>query len=144
MVGSIWNLIIPLKIKIFVWLVLQRKVLTKDILLRRGWSSSSSCVFFSYLEIFDHIFIHCSFSCNFWHNFNRFNNGGIFFILESFSGIWESTLYLSIDSHVFAQSLLCIYGWMFGNYKTQWFFKGLWSIHFVLFTLMFFLNLSCI
>jgi zinc-binding in reverse transcriptase len=45
MVGSIWNLKIPLKVKIFIWLALQGKMLTKDVLLCRGWSGSASCVF---------------------------------------------------------------------------------------------------
>jgi zinc-binding in reverse transcriptase len=55
-VGSVWNLKITLKIKIFIWLALERRVLTKNALLRRGWSESASCVFCSNLEIFDHIF----------------------------------------------------------------------------------------
>jgi zinc-binding in reverse transcriptase len=56
MVGSVWKLKIPLKIKLFIWLALQGKILTKDVLLRRGWSGFTYCVFCTILESFDHIF----------------------------------------------------------------------------------------
>jgi zinc-binding in reverse transcriptase len=36
LVGSVWKLSISLKIKIFIWLALQVKILTRDVLLRRG------------------------------------------------------------------------------------------------------------
>jgi zinc-binding in reverse transcriptase len=58
MVGYVWNLKIPLNIKKFIWLALQEIILTKDVLLCRGWLGSASCVFCTSLESFDHIFFY--------------------------------------------------------------------------------------
>ncbi|OAY84833.1 hypothetical protein ACMD2_23389 [Ananas comosus] len=35
--SKIWNLKVPLKVKVFSWLVLKKRVLTRDILCKRRW-----------------------------------------------------------------------------------------------------------
>jgi hypothetical protein len=42
-----WKAKIPLKIKIFMWLVMQNAILTKDNLLKRKWVGGPSCAFSS-------------------------------------------------------------------------------------------------
>jgi hypothetical protein len=42
---KIWKSKIPLKIKIFMWLVSQDAILTKDNLCKRKWKGNSSCAF---------------------------------------------------------------------------------------------------
>lgn len=39
----IWKIKIPLKVKFFCWLVVRRKVLMKDNLLKRGWLGADTC-----------------------------------------------------------------------------------------------------
>jgi zinc-binding in reverse transcriptase len=56
LVGSVWKLSILFKIKFFIWLDFQAKILTRDVLLQRWWTVSASCVFCTYLESFDHLF----------------------------------------------------------------------------------------
>ncbi|OAY70654.1 hypothetical protein ACMD2_25377 [Ananas comosus] len=41
---DIWRLRIPLKVKVFCWLVLTKKIPTIDNLLKRGWTGNTSCV----------------------------------------------------------------------------------------------------
>jgi hypothetical protein len=55
----IWKAKIPLKIKIFMWLVSQNVILTKDNLIKRRWKGNSSCAFCSENENGGHLFFEC-------------------------------------------------------------------------------------
>jgi zinc-binding in reverse transcriptase len=55
----LWHLPIPLKIKKFMWLVVQNKILTKDNLIKRGWCGSELCTMFPNQEIVVHLFVTC-------------------------------------------------------------------------------------
>jgi hypothetical protein len=52
----IWKSKIPDKIKIFMWLLKQRVVLTKDNMLIRNWQGSLNCYFCGARESNDHLF----------------------------------------------------------------------------------------
>jgi hypothetical protein len=55
-----WWIKIPLKIKVFMWLTLHNSILTRDILIRRGWKGKDSrCCFCDELETIDHLFFEC-------------------------------------------------------------------------------------
>ena len=71
---SIWKSHIPLKIKIFLWLVRKNKILTKANLKIKGWQDDSFCVFCSQLETTDHLFVSCSYSKSIWDWITSFNN----------------------------------------------------------------------
>ncbi|XP_020110397.1 uncharacterized protein LOC109725566 [Ananas comosus] len=56
----IWNLKIPVKIKVFIWLLLRKRLPTADILLIRGMHVNQNCAFCAILtESCDHIFNDC-------------------------------------------------------------------------------------
>jgi hypothetical protein len=55
----IWKAKIPLKIKIFLWLVEQNAILTKDSLSKRKWKGNSSCAFCTENETSNHLFFEC-------------------------------------------------------------------------------------
>nr|CAD1841608.1 unnamed protein product [Ananas comosus var. bracteatus] len=58
---DIWRLRIPLKVKVFCWLVLRKRLPTIDNLLKRGWTGNTSCVLCgSELETLDHLFTQCA------------------------------------------------------------------------------------
>lgn len=57
---KIWKSKIPAKIKIFLWLLLNNAVLTKDNLLRRKWVGSPTSYFCSQEETVTHLFFQCS------------------------------------------------------------------------------------
>ncbi len=58
-----WKIKSPLKVKIFVWTILHRKVLTADNLAKRGWQGVESCVLCQEdSETLDHLFIGCAFT----------------------------------------------------------------------------------
>lgn len=55
----IWKAKIPQKIKIFMWLIHNNAILTRDNLIKRKWPGDASCVFCNDLESIDHIFFLC-------------------------------------------------------------------------------------
>jgi hypothetical protein len=63
---GIWNIKISLRIKVFLWIVFKKSVLTKDNLVRRGWSGDETCRFCSNKETMDHIFLVVQWLGFFW------------------------------------------------------------------------------
>jgi len=55
----IWKAKIPYKIKIFIWLLEQNAILTKDNMIKRGWVGDPACYFCSLPESCDHLFFQC-------------------------------------------------------------------------------------
>ena len=75
---TIWKSHIPLKIKVFLWLLKQDRILTKTNLVRRGWHGNTNCLFCGDEESTTHLFITCPFSKAIWswiatHNGFNFN-----------------------------------------------------------------------
>jgi hypothetical protein len=64
---NIWKWDIQLKIKLFIWMAAEKKILTWDALQKKGWEGPG--VFYlckhDYEDI-NHIFIHCTFLKTVW------------------------------------------------------------------------------
>jgi hypothetical protein len=56
---DIWKAKIPLKIKIFMWMVAQKAILTKDNMIIRKWQGDLGCYFCGDDENIDHLLFHC-------------------------------------------------------------------------------------
>jgi hypothetical protein len=56
---GIWKAKIPLKIKIFMWLVAKRAILTKDNMIIRKWQGDPGCYFYGAGENVDHFLFQC-------------------------------------------------------------------------------------
>ena len=63
---KLWFIKVPAKIKVFLWLVTKRSILTRDVLKNRGWEGCTKCPFCSNEESIDHIFIHCPLARYIW------------------------------------------------------------------------------
>jgi zinc-binding in reverse transcriptase len=107
--GSAWKLHVPLNIKLFIWLALRNKILTKEVLVHRGWPGSLSCCFCSSTETMDHLFVSYDISFTFWSKFNCYNTRGIFLIIDTLNNLSHSTICLSADNRKYAQSLISIF-----------------------------------
>ncbi len=58
--SKVWSTRAPLKVKIFIWLILRGRVLTTDNLRKRGWAGDDCCTLCSSeSESVDHLFIGC-------------------------------------------------------------------------------------
>ena len=62
----LWKLKIPLKIKIFLWFLHRKVILTKDNFIKRHWQGSKQCAFCQQDETVDHLFINCFFTRHIW------------------------------------------------------------------------------
>jgi hypothetical protein len=62
----IWKLKVPLKIRIFMWFLNRKVILTKDNLVKRQWTGCTKCVFCDAPESIDHLFISCPFAKLVW------------------------------------------------------------------------------
>ena len=57
---------VPLKIKIFMWFLYRRVLLTKDNLAKRNWQGCKTCCFCDKEESIQHLFISCPFAKILW------------------------------------------------------------------------------
>jgi hypothetical protein len=55
----LWKIKVPLKIRIFMWFLHRRVLLTKDNLAKRNWHGSKKCCFCNQDESIQHLFISC-------------------------------------------------------------------------------------
>ena len=62
----IWKKKVPLKIKIFMWFLYRKVILTKDNLTRRNWHGCKKCCFCDQDETIQHLFITCPLACMVW------------------------------------------------------------------------------
>jgi hypothetical protein len=60
---------LPHKIKVFLWLVRYKKILTKDNLFKRHWQGSLDCVFCGLMESIGHLFFQCPMTRFVWRIF---------------------------------------------------------------------------
>jgi hypothetical protein len=65
----LWKTRLPYKIKVFLWLVRYKKILTKDNLFKRHWQGNLDCVFCGLLESINHLFFQCSVARFVWRIF---------------------------------------------------------------------------
>lgn len=56
---TLWKLKLPMKIKVFLWLLLHRSILTKYNLPKRDWHGEKKCKFCAMDESIDHLFFSC-------------------------------------------------------------------------------------
>lgn len=57
--GFVWRSKVPLKIKVFLWQILNNKLQVANNLVKRGWKGSSRCCLCYCDENIDHIFFKC-------------------------------------------------------------------------------------
>ena len=55
----LWKLKLPLKIKVFLWLIHRGVILTKDNLAKRNWHGRMKCCYCSNNETIQHLFFEC-------------------------------------------------------------------------------------
>jgi hypothetical protein len=62
----IWKMKVPLKIRIFMWFLQKKVILTKDNLIKRHWQGDEGCCFCDQKETVQHLFITCPFTRMIW------------------------------------------------------------------------------
>ena len=62
----LWKLKIPLKIKLFIWFLSKKVLLTRDNLAKRNWNGSTKCCFCDAEETVEHLFLSSPFARLVW------------------------------------------------------------------------------
>jgi hypothetical protein len=62
----IWKANIPLKIKVFMWLLSKNAILTKDNMIKKNWQGDQHCKFCDQYENINHLFFDCSLARYAW------------------------------------------------------------------------------
>jgi hypothetical protein len=57
-----WKIKVPLKIRIFMWFLNRKEILTKDNLAKRNWTGCKKCAFCDEEETIEHLFLKCKFA----------------------------------------------------------------------------------
>jgi hypothetical protein len=117
----LWKSKLPQKIKVFIWLVVRNKILTKDNLIKRSWHGSSKCYFCGGLESIEHLFFKCSIARFVWRVIQIALN--LDFIPKSIGELCDRWLNKSKDRI----SNLMIFGcgavfWAIWRTRNDWFF----------------------
>ena len=63
----LWKVKIPLRVKTFLWLVLKKSILTRDVLLKRGGKCESKCLLCGKNESIAHLFFLCPLARYVWN-----------------------------------------------------------------------------
>jgi hypothetical protein len=63
---AIWRAKIPEKVRIFMWLIAQKAVLTKDNMIRKNWQGDPNCYFCGSIEIVEHLLFNCPIAMVVW------------------------------------------------------------------------------
>jgi hypothetical protein len=66
---KVWKSKIPAKIQIFLWLVLNNAILTKDNMIKRKWQGNPACYFCDQNESASHLLFHCNIAKAVWATF---------------------------------------------------------------------------
>jgi hypothetical protein len=62
----LWKIRIPLKIKVFLWLLYREAILTKDNLVKRNWHGTIMCCFCDSPKTIQHLFFDCALTKFIW------------------------------------------------------------------------------
>jgi hypothetical protein len=62
----IWKIKVPLKIKVFLWLLHRQAILTKDNLVKKNWHINVMCYFSNSYETIQHLFFECALTKFIW------------------------------------------------------------------------------
>lgn len=114
--SKIWKAKLPYKIKIFLWLVENEAILTKDNMVKRTWLGDPSCRFCTESESIQHLFFTCSTAKVIWSIVAC--SIGANDLPNSLSQYWawcEKWIPTSIQLHAFVLAGMCWATWKARN-----------------------------
>jgi zinc-binding in reverse transcriptase len=101
---------IPLKIKIFIWLVKRNKILTKSNLAKKGWTCSVKCVFCDAKEDANHLFVGCPMVNNIWNWIASYNN--FIFTGTTLDDLWLMNCCIPLKDKLVVEVIRCVVLWV--------------------------------
>ena len=107
-IPSIWSLVVPPRVQVFLWLLAHNKLMTKNNLLKRGIEKPPECVFCLEQEMLDHFF-DCVVARKIWETVAIYFGGlqmiiillSISFVLASFGALGKREVTTSLVTSLF-------------------------------------------
>ena len=108
-IPSIWSLLVPPKIHIFLWLMSHNKMMTRDNMQKREMDKPLDCVFCKEKETITHLFHECVVAKEIWASISASFGAKLGDNLESVSRFWVSQNKNSALNTICACTLWCIW-----------------------------------
>jgi hypothetical protein len=112
-VPAIWKLILPPRVHVFTWLVMNNKIISRDNLKKRNLNKHETCVFCSCNESVQHLFFDCIVAKLIWNELADFFGKPIGANLDFIAHYWVA------NKSIFALNSICIvvlwFIWRLGN-----------------------------
>jgi hypothetical protein len=86
----VWKLQVPLRIHIFLWLLIKNKILTRDNLMKRKNLDDVTCLFCTELESVRHLFFECCVAQSIWETISEMLGFQVGSDFESVAKLWLS------------------------------------------------------
>jgi hypothetical protein len=95
----VWKISVPPRLHIFLWLLANNKVLTRDNFLKRRELNDVSCLFCTEIESVNHLLFGCCVATVLWHNLSIMFGKSVGSDFESVARLWLwCNLKISVDS----------------------------------------------
>ena len=85
---SVWKILIPPRVHIFLWLLFYNKLMTRDNFKKRNLQKPEECVFCSYKESVFHLFFECVVAKEIWATASEIIGRPLGGNLESIASLW--------------------------------------------------------
>jgi hypothetical protein len=83
-----WRIPVPPRLHVFLWLLANDKVLTRDNLAKRRHVDDATCLFFAKPESFSHLFIKCCVARMIWNDICEMTDTPLIIDFESMRRMW--------------------------------------------------------
>jgi hypothetical protein len=97
---NLWKIKVPLKIRIFMWFLYKKVLLTKYNLAKRRWKGCTKCIFCGSNETIDHLFITCAFFRFIWRAVHFTYNVPPPSIVTNLFSNWLNRIYKKIKARI--------------------------------------------
>jgi hypothetical protein len=106
-VHAVWNLSIPPRIQIFLWLLSKNKLLTRDNLAKRRNVDDRTCIFCAEPESIHHLFFDCCVARGLWLELTECLNLNVAWSYEAVASLWLANKKHWLTNVIFAAALWC-------------------------------------
>lgn len=108
-VPSVWKINVPPRLHVFLWLLINNKLLTRDNLNKRQSLEDLTCLFCGEPESCSHLFFECVVAREMWRNISIPSNSGIPSDILDIANLWISNKTHVVQNIVRTAALWCVW-----------------------------------
>ena len=123
----VWDVRVPLKIKVFMWFLHKQVILTKDNLIKRNWTGPTRCSFCDQGETIKHLFFDCPLARILWTTIQVAFNITPPRSVNMLFGTWLTRVEPGLAKHI--RLGVCAFLWALWNCRNDFVFNRSTNIH---------------